>query len=204
MKNKEDKKNTEAKILAAAKKVFIAKGMAGARMQDIADEMGMNKALLHYYFKTKEQLFEVIFKDTIGNFIPRFKAVLISDVSLEKKIETFCSDYIQMAIENPYLPLFILNELNKQPAQFIQKMFGGEMPNLNKFAEQLENEIQARRIKPISPSHLIMNMMSMCVFPFIGKPILSAVLGMDELQFRLAMEQRKKEIPKFIIDSITK
>ncbi len=195
---------TEEKILAAAKKVFLAKGMAGARMQDIADEMGMNKALLHYYFKTKEQLFEVIFKQTVGTFIPRLKAMLISDLSLQEKIENFCTNYIQMVIENPYLPLFILNELNKQPAQFIHKMFGGNVPDLNKFTEQLEKEIRARRIKPISPVHLIMNMMSMCIFPFIGKPMFNAILGMDELQFRLAMEQRKKEIPKFIIDSITK
>ncbi len=204
MKKKEQNTDTEAKILAAARKVFIEKGMAGARMQDIADEMGMNKALLHYYFKTKEQLFEVIFKETIAGFIPRLKALLVADISLQQKIEIFCGNYIQMAIENPFLPLFILNEMNKQPAQFVVKVFGGELPDINKFTQQLEDEITARRIKPISPVHLIMNMMSMCIFPFIGKPVISAVLGLDELQFRLAMEQRKKEIPKFILNSITK
>lgn len=204
MKKREQNKDTEAKILAAAKKVFVIKGMAGARMQDIADEMGMNKALLHYYFKNKEQLFEVIFKDITTGFIPRIKALLIADIPLQQKIENFCENYIQMAIENPFLPLFVLNEMNKQPVAFVQRVFGGEMPNLNKFTQQLEDEINAKRIKPTSPVHLIMNMMSMCIFPFIGKPMIGAVLGLDELQFRLAMEQRKKEIPKFIFDSITK
>ncbi len=204
MKEKRKNTNTEEKILAAAKKVFIAKGMAGARMQDIADEMGMNKALLHYYFKTKEQLFEVIFKETIGKFIPKLKALLIADISLEDKIKFFCNEYIQMAQDNPYLPLFILNELNKQPAQFIDKIFSGELPDLNKFTFQLEQEIKAKRIKPISPVQLLMNMMSMCIFPFIAKPMFNAVLGLDELQFRLTMEQRKKDIPKFILDSIKK
>jgi TetR/AcrR family transcriptional regulator len=194
----------EEKILVAARKVFIAKGMSGARMQDIADEAGINKALLHYYFRTKEQLFETIFKEVMGNLVPRIKSILLSDLTLYEKIEQFCDQYIGIISQNPYLPIFILNELHKQPSLMITKMFGGELPDLHKFTAQVEKEVKAGKIKPISPVHLIMNMMSLCVFPFLGKPLLSTILGMDALQFQLAMEQRKKAIPQFIFDAIRK
>ncbi len=194
----------EERILASARKVFIDKGMAGARMQDIADEAGINKALLHYYFRNKEQLFETIFLEIISQFIPRIKTILLADLSLYEKIEQFCDQYISIISQNPYLPIFILNEMHKQPSKFIMKIFGGELPDLTKFTAQIEKEVKAGKIKPTSPVHLIMNMMSLSIFPFLGKPMLSAILQIDELQFQLAMEQRKKYIPKFIFDAIKK
>ncbi len=194
----------EEKILAAARKVFFAKGMAGARMQDIADEAGINKALLHYYFKSKEQLFETIFTEVMGNLIPRIRSILLSDLSLYEKVEQFCDQYISIISQNAYLPIFIVNELHKQPSSMISKMFGDELPDLHKFTAQIEEEVRAGKIKPTSPVQLIMNMLSLCVFPFLGRPLLSTILGMDALQFELAMEQRKKAIPQFIFDAIRK
>jgi AcrR family transcriptional regulator len=112
---------TEEKILIGARKVFIAKGMAGARMQDIADEAGINKALLHYYFRSKEKLFEQIFKELSFQFLPRVNAIFESDRPLFEKIEMFCGEYISKMIENPFIPLFIVNEMNKQPDVFLKK-----------------------------------------------------------------------------------
>src|SRR5690349_22190096 len=100
-------KSTQDRILDAARKVFVRKGMAGARMQDIADEAGINKALLHYYFRSKEKLFEQIFKELSFQFLPRVNAIFESDGSLFEKIEMFCSEYISKMIENPFIPLFI-------------------------------------------------------------------------------------------------
>src|ERR1700740_1781240 len=98
------KKNQKAedKILAAARKVFISKGMAGARMQDIADEAGINKALLHYYFKNKEQLFENIFTMLTRGFWEQISSIFESDDPLYEKIRSFCSLYIDKVIANPY------------------------------------------------------------------------------------------------------
>jgi AcrR family transcriptional regulator len=194
--------NSEEKILAAAKKIFIREGMAGARMQDIADEAGINKALLHYYFKNKEQLFERVLKEAIGRFIPRVKELLLSDVSVYEKIELFCHEYISMAMENPYIPLFVLSEVNRQPEVFISKMFSGGLPDFSVFVRQLDEEIEAGRMRKISPVQLLMNMMGMCVFPFVGKPILQALMGLDELQFRMVMEQRKQQVASFVLNSI--
>ena len=194
--------NSEDKILAAAKKIFIREGMAGARMQDIADEAGINKALLHYYFKNKEQLFERVLKEAIGRFIPKVKELLLSEISVYEKIEVFCHEYIAMAVENPYIPLFVLSEVNRQPEVFIRKMFADGLPDFSIFVRQMEQEIEGGRMRKISPVQLLMNMMGMCVFPFVGKPILQALMGLDELQFRMTMEQRKQQVAAFVLNSI--
>lgn len=195
---------TEQKILVAARKIFIEQGMAGARMQDIADEAGINKALLHYYFRSKEKLFEVIFKETATRLFPRISLILDSDLSLFEKIRQFTKDYLTIVIENPYLPLFVLNEMNRQPESFMQNIFGNNRLPVHKLVDQIEKEVKKGVIKPISPAHLIMNMLSMCVFPFVGKPMIQMVMDIDELQFRNMMEQRKKLVADFIINSIKK
>jgi TetR/AcrR family transcriptional regulator len=193
---------TEDRILAAAQKVFISKGMAGARTQDIADEAGINKALLHYYFKTKEQLFDTIFNRLSHGFWQQITAIFESDVPLFEKIESFCSVYIDKILENPYIPLFVLHEINQRPPGFVKKLFRGNPPKPGKFIEQIRKEVEAGNIRPIHPVHLLMNMVSMCVFPFIGKPMFMTVTNVDEASFRNLMEQRKREVPRFIIDSI--
>jgi TetR/AcrR family transcriptional regulator len=198
-------KTTEEKILEAAQKVFVRKGMYGARMQDIADEAGINKALLHYYFKNKRQLFEEIFMDAAGKLFPRINVIFRSDETLFVKIEQFCNEYITVVLENPYLPLFVLNELNQDPVYFMNKLWGKDKrPDPQKFLEQIEKEVKKGVIKKISPVQLLMNLISMTIFPFVGKPMFQMNLGLDELQFKMLMEQRKKEIPRFIIESIKK
>ncbi len=198
-------KSKEDKILDAARKVFVAKGMYGARMQDIADEAGINKALLHYYFENKEKLFEEVFMEAAGQLFPRINVILNSDDSLYEKIEKFCDEYITIVIENPYLPLFVMNEMNQDPIYFMKKVWGAKnKPDPTKFLRQIEAEVKKGKIKPTSPLQLLMNLVSMTIFPFIAKPMFQVNLGLDEFQFRHAMEQRKKEIPKFIMDAIRK
>lgn len=202
---KEKDISTETKILEAARQVFMRKGMAGARMQDIADEAGINKALLHYYFSSKEKLFEVIFMGAASKLFPRINEVFTSDLPLFEKIERFCEEYLNIIMENPYLPLFVLNEINQDPARFISKLSkAGFRPDPSKLLLQLDRDVKKGLIKNINPMHFIMNLLSMTIFPFVAKPMLQGNLGMDELQFRMMMEQRKTEIPKFIIDAIRK
>lgn len=195
---------TEEKILEAAKKVFMAKGMAGARMQDIADEAGINKALLHYYFKNKEQLFETIFSKISQSFLPGLAAVFDSPDPLFKKIENFCSLYIEKVIANPYIPMFVLHEMHQRPAHIVKKMFGEKKALPAKVVAQIDKEVKAGTIKPIHPVHLVINMLSMCIFPFVGKAMIMGTLNIDESAFFVLMEQRKKAVPAFIIDSIRK
>ncbi len=204
-KNKIKNTSAEEKILAAAHKVFTTKGMNGARMQDIADEAGINKALLHYYFKDKDKLFETIFVVEAQRFFPKITMIFQSDAPLFEKIENFVSEYIDEMQENPYLPWFVINEMNRDPEKFMDKVWGKEnLPKPARFLEQIEEEIKAGRIKRINPIHLLMNMISMTIFPFLGKPMFVRNLRLSDKQFNEIIEQRKKEIPKFIIDSIKK
>ena len=200
---KKKDKSTEERILEAAKKVFVQKGMAGARMQDIADEAGINKALLHYYFSNKEKLFEMIFLEAASKLFPRINAIFSSDQALFEKIESFCEEYIAVVMENPYLPLFVLYEINQDPAYFMNKLMPGNIrPDPRKFLTQIDEAVKEGVIKPVSPLHLLLNLISMTIFPFVAKPMIELNLGLDAFQFRHAMEQRKKEIPRFIIDAI--
>lgn len=201
VKKKKDE-STQEKILQAAKKVFIKKGMTGARMQDIADEAGMNKALLHYYFRNKDQLFEMIFKEAAGKLFPKINFIFESDEPLFVKIEKFASEYIDVMVENPYLPMFVLSEIHHDPQYFLERIWGGNRPRPARFLEQIAAEVKKGTIRDISPLQLLMNMISLTVFPFVAKPMFQLNVGLDEWQFQSLMEQRKKEIPKFIIDSI--
>ena len=196
--------STEEKILAAARSVFIEQGMAGARMQDIANKAGINKALLHYYFRSKEKLFEVIFKDASTRLFFQISLILNAELPLFDKIRKFTNDYIEIVIDNPFLPLFVLNEINKQPHAFSKKLFGTNRPPLHKLADQVQEEIKKGVIKTIHPAHLIMNMMSMCVFPFLGKPMIQLTMNIDDTEFKILMEQRKTMIADFIIESLKK
>src|ERR1044071_6846198 len=102
--------NTEERILEAAKTAFMKYGLYGARMQDIADAAGINKALLHYYFRSKEKLFETIFIEVVKDFLPRINELFESNKTVTEKIEMFCAAYIDQIRKTPYLPVFILNE----------------------------------------------------------------------------------------------
>jgi AcrR family transcriptional regulator len=204
VKSKKDT-GTEARLLAAAKKVFTSKGLAGARMQDIADEAGVNKAMLHYYFRDKDKLFEVIFLQEAENFFPRINSIFESDATLFEKIEQFVNEYIDEMLANPYLPWFILNELNRDADQFFSKIWSVKnRPNPAKFLQLIEKEAKKGIIKKVNPMHLLINLLSVTIFPFVARPMVIKTLQMSAAQFDKMMEERRKEIPKFIIDSIKK
>lgn len=195
---------TEERIINAARKVFLKEGMAGARMQDIADEAGINKAMLHYYFRSKEKLFEKIFAELSRNFFPKLVLIFESDEPLFKKIERFVVEYIEQMKQTPYLPIFILNEVNRQPDAFLKRMLGNKKPPVHKFFSSVEAEIKKGIIKPISPPQLLLNIISLCIFPFMARPMFQLIANVDKTTFDKILEQREKEVPQFIIDSIKK
>jgi TetR/AcrR family transcriptional regulator len=196
--------NTEEKILSAAKKIFLKQGMAGARMQDIADEAGINKAMLHYYFRSKERLFEKIFTELSQHFFPRLINIFESEEPLFRKIELFVTEYIDQMRRTPYLPIFVLNEVNRQPETFIKKMMGNRKPPVKKFLDDVQAEVKKGIIRPINPLQLLLNIISLCVFPFVARPMFQLVTNIDKAMFDKILEQRKGEVSKFIIDAIKK
>ena len=196
--------NTEQTILEAAKKIFIRKGMDGARMQEIADEAGINKALLHYYFRSKDKLFEAIFTEAILKLVPNIMEMMKSDLPLFTKIEIFTGNYIDAFTENPFVPGFIMHELSRDPSKIVNMVKNAGI-NPQPFFDQVKREADAGNIIAVDPYHLIVNMLSMCIFPFVATPVLMNVLFKNNAEsYSQFISQRKKEVPEFIINSIKK
>lgn len=195
-------KNTEEQILVAAKNIFQAKGMDGSRMQEIADKAGINKAMLHYYYRSKQLLFEAVFKNAFSLLAPQLNAVLNDDSSIEDKIKNFTSNYITFMIKHPYLPNFIIQELNRNP-DFIKKLKDNKgFPNIEKFKKQVALEVKKGIIKPISAEQLFINILALNVFPFVAKPLIMALTNVDNKAYKQLIEDRKIEVANFIIHSI--
>lgn len=194
--------NTEEQILEAAKNVFQTKGMDGARMQEIADKAGINKAMLHYYYRSKQLLFEAVFKNAFSLLAPQLNAILNDDSSIEDKIKSFTSNYISFIIKHPYLPNFIIHELNRNQ-DFILKLKDNKgFPSLEKFKRQVALEVEEGIIKPISAEQLFINILALNIFPFVAKPLIMAFTNTDSNAYKQLLEVRKTEVANFIINSI--
>ncbi|MEO8447914.1 MAG: TetR/AcrR family transcriptional regulator [bacterium] len=197
-------KGTEQRILQSAKEIFHKKGLEGSRMQEIADNAGINKAMLHYYFRSKDKLFDAVFEDALKNFLPKVNELLNAELPLFKKIEHFVENYITILLENIYLPSFIIYEINQNPEKLTSLLKNKKGIHTEILTTQINDAIRKKLINPIDPMQLIINMIAMCIFPVIWKPIIMKIFGMSEKTFIEFIKLRKKEIPRFIINSIKK
>jgi len=203
MKMTADKENTEEKILEAAKEVFLEKGNDGTRMQEIADKAGINKSLLHYYYRSKEKLFAAVFKFAFSQFAPRIFNVLKDDEDFFVLIRNFIGVYIDIVSKNPFIPIFILNEINKKKSGLFIEIIKVAGINPKVFKDRVQEEISKGTIRAIDPNQLIVNTIGMCIFPIIGRPLVQVVLFEDDkAEYDKFLETRKKEVADFIIHSI--
>jgi len=195
--------NTESKILEAARKVFIKKGLAGARMQEIADEAGINKALLHYYFRSKEKLFDKIFEGVFHTIAAGIGKDLGSDLTVFEKLERLIGLYVDVISANPYMPVFIINEMNQNPQRMQHLLEQGVFPSMLSFFVQLMQEMNIGKIRPIHPSHLILNIIGMIVLPFAVKPMIAPVLKENMgIDYDDLLAERKKVITEFVFNAL--
>lgn len=194
--------STENKILEAAKKVFILHGLEGTSMQQIASEAGINKSLLHYYFRTKEKLFDAVFTYAFHYIVPQMEGILSSDSGINDKIERIVTEYMDLLSENKFIPAFILHEINRNPDRLYNIMQkSGMKPEI--FVNQFVKEIQQGNIRPIDPRQLIINILAMCIFPVAARPLIQRIFfGNNENAYRQFLEERKKVVSEFIIQSI--
>ena len=191
-----DNTSTEDKIKNAARAVFYKKGFASTRTRDIAEEAGINLALLNYYFRSKQKLFDIIMLETVQGFL-KYLLDIFNDnsLSLETKIETFAEQHIELLMQNPGIPIFMLNELRTNPGVLVSKIGGLELIQQSHFVQQLQFGIKQGKIAPVHPLHFIMNMLSMTTFPFVASPLLKGVGNLSEKDFNQLMQERKKNDP---------
>jgi len=204
----EQAKDTETKILDAAKEVFQHKGLTGARMQEIADKAGINKALLHYYYRTKDKLFEKVFDLAFSVFIPKIRDIVLStDKTVFEKIEFFVENYINLLQKHPYIPGFIINELNRNPQMLVQLFEKNiqfkEMNLFEKFDNQLQDEFNKGIIRSVDSRNLMTNVIGLCIFPIVARPIIQGIMfNNNKEEYDVFLAQRKKFVTDFIINSI--
>ncbi len=194
--------DTEEQILDAAKEVFQKKGMDGARMQEIADKAGINKAMLHYYYRSKQLLFEAVFSNAFALLAPQMNKILNDDSSIEEKVRSFTHNYISFIAKHPYLPNFIIQELNRNPSFFEKIQENAAFPTLDKFEKQVAIEVEQAILKPIDGKQLFVNILSLNIFPFVAMPLVKGLLHLNDKEFKAMMTERKVAVAEFIVGSI--
>lgn len=201
---KKSNDTTEEKILAAAQSVFIRKGMDGARMQEIADEAGINKALLHYYFRSKQKLFEAIFKKAFTQILPDIINMADSEKPFTDKLINFIDNYFELLMKNPFLPVFIIKEINRD-SDLIVTVFKKQGINPSLFIEAAKQEMEKGKIRSTDPKELIINILAMCIFPFVARPLLEIIFfSNDKKAYNDFLTQRKDNVKEFVLRSISK
>jgi AcrR family transcriptional regulator len=191
--------STEEKIRVAARTVFHNKGYAATKTRDIAKEAGINLALLNYYFRSKEKLFQIIMMDSIHSLFQSIIPLFFEEeTTLFEKIEKFVGLYIDKLCNEPEIPLFILSELQRNPMVISEEIPFKEIFEGSVFNKQFQEAIENKEINAISYHHLIMNIGGLTVFPFIGKPIFKQGGNLKEEEFLSLMTERKKLIPLWI------
>lgn len=191
------------RIKIAATKVFTLKGLEGARMQDIADEANINKAMLHYYFRNKKQLFEIIFEEKLHKIFGAMELLIFSKDAFENRIRAFVEKQISIVLEFPVMPLFVILEVRKNP-----ELLEGKFKNIpldvirDNFQKVIDAEVLAGNIRRISLEELLMNVMSLCIYPIIAEPILKYVLDLNQERYLELIEARKKSVSDLIIKDL--
>ena len=201
---------TERRILDAAHAVFVRAGTAGARTLEIAKEAGVNPALLHYYFRTKERLAEAVFRRAAGQLLPAVVRILGSDAPLEDKVEQVVQVELQFLSKAPYLPAYILSELAHHPDRAPQLIAAvtGEVPVAigthlrSVLATQIDARVRDRTMHPISPDQFAVNLLALCVFPFAARPLFMALFGIDQKGFEQFIDRRRRELAPFFLRAL--
>ena len=186
--------STEEKILISASKVFTEKGFSGTRTRDIAEEAGINLALLNYYFRSKEKLFEQVMKAKIVLLFGQILPIITDEkTTLEEKIDLTTEKYIDILSENPNLPVFVISEIQKKNSELtsiipIRKVFNNS---------SLIKQIKEKR-PDMNPLHFLVSFLGMTIFPFVAKPIFNAFQIIKDDEFQQFIEERRKLIPVWV------
>ena len=201
---------TERRILDAAHAVFLRRGTAGARMQEIAAEARVNQALLHYYFRSKARLSQAAFERAAMQLMPAVIGVLSSGADLEDKVTRVIELELDHLSRAPYLPGYLISELTHHPERARQLIAAitGMTPEdvrprvVTTLGAQIEARVRIGAMRPMSPEQFIVNLMSLCIFPFAARPMISVLLGMDQHNFERFIAERRVDLPSFFLGAL--
>jgi AcrR family transcriptional regulator len=185
---------TQRLIIEKAKILFFQKGLLNATTQEIADEAGVNRALIHYYFRSREQMLEVLLEETIQEKKNRARSILSSEIPFREKIARYIDAVVDYGLKYPYLENFIISETARHPEKLEDFCSRDRVKSSELIREQLEEEIQAKRMEPVSAVHFMVNLSAMCNYPLLAKSVLQSVHGMTDTSYRKFLNERKRVI----------
>ena len=201
---------TEQRILDAAAVVFLRRGTAGARMQEIAREAGVNHALLHYYYRSKDRLAQAVFVQAAARLMPAVVALMASEAPLEEKVQRAIALELDHLTKNPLLPAYLISELSHHPErvqQLVTAIAGVEPSRMGRrvlrvLRRQIGERVREGTMRAITPEQFMVNLIALCIFPFAARPLLGAVLGLDKDAFDRFIEQRRATLPAFFLNGL--
>ena len=186
VKKKKKTDGAEEKIISAARKLFTEKGFDAVKTRDIAKEAGINLALLNYYFRSKENLFEMVMKENMSRFMEVITGIVDNEkTSLQQKLETLVANYIEVLSVNPDMPLFVIS--NSRIDDQRMKMRGKFMNSY--FMKQVEQEMKLGKIAKINPANLILNIVGLTIFPFVAHRMFQSANGFTNVEFNALMQE---------------
>jgi TetR/AcrR family transcriptional regulator len=198
--------DARTRILDAADAVFVRRGVDGARMQQIADDAGVNKALLHYYFRSKAGLAQAVWLRIAVSFAPGMIQMLSSDLSLDDKIDQYVDSYHDLLSRHPYLLTYLVSEAARRP-ELLDDFYSSERRQtarrmMGKLREQIDEQVRKKRMAPTSAEQFFVTLAGSCLFPFVARPMLREGLGLSTAEFGRFMQQRRTELPMFLKRSL--
>ncbi len=189
-----EESETENLIKETAKRVFFSLGHINASTKEIAKEAGVNRALIHYYFRSRDFLFNLVLEEAMRGLTGKFAVILGSDLTLRAKIKTFLDTFIEETAEFPYLETFLITEMTKNPEKIMELHPKNSEVLKEMLEKQIQAEVDAGTMKPIKIDHFMVNMMSLCNYPLVAKPIIQTIFGYDEIRYKAFLAERKRVV----------
>ena len=186
----------EERIIDAAKSVFMEKGYTDACMSEIAERVGINRPGLHYYFRTKDKMFNAVFGMIVASVIPKFQDIITNrDLSLSVRVEQIVDVYYNLLQENPYLPLFMLREIDRD-VDFLLKTFSDL--KVEHFFAELKNylleEMDQGRLRRVPLRIVFLTFYSALTFPFVSRKLMRETMMEKGEDFRTVLDEWKPYI----------
>lgn len=205
MLNEENSNEVRTKIIDVSRSLFIKKGLKGTTVRNIATAAGTNVAMVNYYFQSKDKLFDAIFEEAFGVLVTRIFSAIDSELPFFEMVQKWVYSYYDTLMEYPQLPIFVLNELNQNPAMLEEKLkLQNPYQIYSKLAIRIHEEEKKGTIRPLPVSDFLLNLVSLSVFPFVFGPVATRFINLSEKQYKELLDNHKKYVVEFIIAAIKK
>ena len=192
--------STEEKIRQAARQVFLAKGFAGCTSREIAEVAGENVALVNYYFRSKGQLYKMIFEDALEDFVNSMIVVFGSDKSLKEKMTIFIEKEYAFLAKHPEIPAFLLNEMNREDGCSIHSNVHFEKIAATGVFEQCIKAQQEGSMRPIDLRSIPLLIMSNCHYPIMAKNLIMHLQGMNDNEYEENLKQHREHVSQMLVN----